>query len=136
MVFLTGKGDRYIQFVEVTDAAPFIVAGLRYTGEQTKGGCLVPKRAVSVMRGEVARLLQLADHTIVPITWQVPRKSYDKFHGDIFPDTAGAVPSIGPHHWLAGENDAPAPISLDPAKRSADAAYFAPPIGERTYSKP
>ena len=58
-------------FLQVTDAAPFIVAGLRYTGEQTKGGCLVPKRAVSVMRGEVARLLQLADHTIVPITWQV-----------------------------------------------------------------
>ena len=45
-------------------------------------------------------------------TNQVPRKSYDKFHGDIFPDTAGAVPSIGPQHWLAGENDAPALISL------------------------
>ena len=45
-------------------------------------------------------------------TNQVPRKSYDKFHGDIFPDTAGAVPSIGPQHWLAGENDAPATISL------------------------
>ena len=58
-------------FPQVTDAAPFIVAGLRYTGEQTKGGCLVPKRACNVMRGEVARLLQLADHTIVPITWQV-----------------------------------------------------------------
>ena len=45
-------------------------------------------------------------------TNQVPRKSYDKFHGDIFPDTAGAVPSIGPQHWLAGENDVPATISL------------------------
>ena len=27
-------------------------------------------------------------------------------------------------------------ICVDPAKRSADATYFAPPIGERTYSKP
>ena len=38
-----------------------------------QGGCLVPKRAMDVMKGEVARVLQLADHSIVPITWQVPR---------------------------------------------------------------
>ena len=56
MVFLTGKGDRYyiyilypdnchpdynldvryIHFVEVANTAPWIVEGLRYTGEQTK----------------------------------------------------------------------------------------------------
>ena len=50
MVILSGKGDRYMQFVEVglavaswivallqvTDSAPWFVPGLRYTGEQTK----------------------------------------------------------------------------------------------------
>ena len=45
MVFLAGKGDRYIQAVELTDREPWVVEGLRYTGEQTKGACLVPKRA-------------------------------------------------------------------------------------------
>ena len=44
MCFLSGKGDRNIQFIELTDKTPFIVEGLRYSGEQTKGACLVPKR--------------------------------------------------------------------------------------------
>ena len=57
MVFLTGKGDRYIQFVEVQDRDPWFVAGLRYTGDQIKGGCLVPKRAVDVMQCEVGSFL-------------------------------------------------------------------------------
>lgn len=112
MVFLTGKGDRYIQFVEIAAQAPHIVPGLRHTGEQTKGGCLVPKRVLDVMKGEVARLLQLADSSIVPITWQVPRKSYDKYHDDIYPETRGCIPSMGPQEWLAGENVPPANINL------------------------
>ena len=64
MVFLTGKGDRYIQFVEVSAAEPWISPGLRHTGEQIKGGCLVPKRALDVMKGEVNRVLQLANTSI------------------------------------------------------------------------
>ena len=74
MCFLSGKGDRNIQFIELTDQKPFIVEGLRYSGEQTKGACLVPKRAMNVMEGEVNRVLQLCGSSIVPITWQVPRK--------------------------------------------------------------
>ena len=34
MMFLAGKGDRYIQFVEIADQAPWIIPGLRYTGDQ------------------------------------------------------------------------------------------------------
>jgi coronin-7 len=48
-----GKGDRAIQFVEVTEREPWFVEGLRYTGEQIKGSCLVPKRAMDVMQCEV-----------------------------------------------------------------------------------
>jgi coronin-7 len=50
------------------------VEGLKYSGDQTKGACLVPKRAMDVMQAEVNRVLQLCDSFIVPITWQVPRK--------------------------------------------------------------
>ena len=71
MMFLCGKGDRYIQYVEIADSAPFIIPGLRYTGEQTKGACLVPRRALNVMQAEINRVLQLADNSIVPIMWQV-----------------------------------------------------------------
>lgn len=41
---------------------------------QTKGACLVPKRGLDVMTGEVNRLLQLTSNAIIPITYQVPRK--------------------------------------------------------------
>ena len=78
--------------MEIADKDPWFVEGLRYTGEQIKvhflsflfqitleklllqGACLVPKRALNVMTGEVNRVLQLANTSIIPITWQVPRK--------------------------------------------------------------
>ena len=34
----------------------------------------MPKRAMDVMQAEVNRVLQLGDSSVVPITWQVPRK--------------------------------------------------------------
>lgn len=84
MLFLAGKGDITIAYQEVTEKEPFLVEGLRHTGEQTKGACLIPKRAVTVMEGEVNRLLQLTSNSVVPITYQVPRKvripDQKKFH--------------------------------------------------------
>jgi len=124
MVLLSGKGDRFIQFVEVTDKDPWFVEGLRYTGEQIKGACLIPKRSVDVMQGEVNRVLQLANSSIIPIMWQVPRKSYREYHGDIYPDTHGAHPSMGPQDWLDGTNVVPAKISLDPSVRPSDLTRF------------
>jgi len=134
MVILAGKGDRYMQFVEVSDKDPWFVPGLRYTGEQTKGACLVPKRAMDVMKGEVNRVLQLADSSIVPITWQVPRKTYREFHADIFPDTSSPVPAMGPTSWAGGSNTPSAKLSLNPAHREDDLTRFDPtPMSERKY---
>ena len=106
MVFLTGKGDRYILTVilsviliiilmsgtstlsrwptlprglsrvsDILESRPrySFMTFMTFINVFCQGGCLVPKRAMDVMKGEVARLLQLADHSIVPITWQVPR---------------------------------------------------------------
>ena len=83
----------------MTDSEPFIVEGLRHSGEQTKGACLVPKRAMDVMNGEVNRTLQLCDSSIVPVTWQVPRKSYKEYHADIYPETNGFDAMMGPTEW-------------------------------------
>jgi len=124
MVFLSGKGDRYIQFVEVTDKDPWFVEGLRYTGEQIKGACLIPKRSVDVMQGEVNRVLQLANSSIIPIMWQVPRKSYREYHSDIYPDTPSCEPSMGPQDWLDGGNILPNKQSLNPAKRPQELTRF------------
>ena len=74
MLFLAGKGDITIMYMEVLDREPFLVEGIRHSGEQTKGACLVPKRALAVMQAEVNRLLQLTSSSVIPIMYQVPRK--------------------------------------------------------------
>lgn len=55
MLFVAGKGDTTISFLEITDRDPYLVEGIRHSGEQTKGACLLPKRALKVMEGEVNR---------------------------------------------------------------------------------
>ncbi|ENN74720.1 hypothetical protein YQE_08702, partial [Dendroctonus ponderosae] len=70
MLFLVGKGDTTIGYMEVTDKEPYLIEGIRHSGEQTKGACLVPKRALNVMQGEVNRVLQLTSSSVVPITYQ------------------------------------------------------------------
>ena len=95
-----------------------------------QGACLVPKRALNVMTGEVNRVLQLANSSIIPITWQVPRKSYREYHGDIYPDTASPEPVLGPQDWLQGAKTRPAKYSLNPACRPADPTRFGPLLSE------
>lgn len=74
MLFLAGKGDTTINYLEITDKDPYLIEGLRHTGEQTKGACLVPKHALKVMEAEVNRVLQLTSNMVIPIMYQVPRK--------------------------------------------------------------
>lgn len=90
---------------------------INFTGEQTKGACLVPKRALKVMDGEVNRLLQLTSNSMIPITYQVPRKTYRDFHADLFPDTVGDKSELTPQEWFDGQNISVPLISLDPAKQ-------------------
>ncbi|XP_068081154.1 coronin-7 [Anabrus simplex] len=119
MLFLAGKGDTTISYLEVTDREPYLIEGIRHNGEQTKGACLVPKRALAVMQGEVNRVLQLTSSSVIPIMYQVPRKSYRDFHADLFPETTGCHSQLSASQWMAGQ-DAPVPrISLDPAKRAS-----------------
>ncbi|XP_076251127.1 coronin isoform X1 [Rhynchophorus ferrugineus] len=117
MLFLAGKGDTTIGYMEVTDKEPYLIEGIRHSGEQTKGVCLVPKRALNVMQGEVNRIMQLTSSSVIPVTYQVPRKTYRDFHADIFPDTPGYETGLTADQWQQGANVALTKISLDPAKR-------------------
>ncbi|XP_039310007.1 coronin-7 isoform X2 [Solenopsis invicta] len=118
MLFLAGKGDTTIMYMEVTDRDPYLVEGIRHSGDQTKGVCLVPKRALNVMQAEVNRLLQLTSNMVIPIMYQVPRKTYRDFHADIYPDTTGSVAQNNATAWFKGHNVPVPKISLDPAKRN------------------
>ncbi|XP_066978131.1 coronin-7 isoform X5 [Macrobrachium rosenbergii] len=137
MLFLAGKADVSIMYWEVTDKEPFLTEGLKHNGSvQTKGACLVPKRGLDVMSGEVNRLLQLTSNAIIPITYQVPRKTYREFHADIFPDTPGYEPSSTVSQWLGGANIPTKNISLDPAKRpNAKFQIHRGPLSKREESK-
>lgn len=119
MLFLAAKGDITVNFWEVSFKEPFLSEASKYMGEvQTKGAGLVPKRAMKVMEGEVNRVLILGQDCIVPVSYQVPRKSYRDFHADVFPDTLAATPSIEVTDWLAKKSAKPIPkVTLDPEKR-------------------
>ncbi|XP_035728235.1 coronin-7-like isoform X4 [Vespa mandarinia] len=133
MLFLAGKGDTTIMYMEVTDKDPYLVEGIRHSGEQTKGVCLVPKRALNVMQAEVNRLLQLTSNMVIPIMYQVPRKTYRDFHADIYPDTNGCIAQNNAAAWIKGHN-APVPkISLDPAKRSKGEDPITPRLGPKPF---
>lgn len=69
------------------------------------------------MDGEVNRLLQLTSNSMIPITYQVPRKTYRDFHADLFPDTVGYKSELTPQEWFGGQNIAVPLVSLDPAKQ-------------------
>lgn len=116
MLFLAGKGDNTIGFHEVNERDPILTEGLRHTGQQSKGACLVPKRALRVMEGEANRVLQLTANAVVPISYIVPRKSYREFHADLFPETAGSESPIYASQWMTGTNATVEKILLDPSR--------------------
>uniref|UniRef100_A0A8C5BNI5 Coronin n=1 Tax=Gadus morhua TaxID=8049 RepID=A0A8C5BNI5_GADMO len=70
----------------------------------TRGACAVPKMAMDTLSCEVMRVFQLTDSCIMPISYQVPRKSSQEFHADLYPDTAGRTPAQSAQEWWKGEN--------------------------------
>ncbi|XP_017113240.1 coronin-7 isoform X3 [Drosophila elegans] len=134
MLFLAGKGDTTINYLEITDKDPYLIEGLRHTGEQTKGACLVPKRALKVMEAEVNRVLQLTSNMVIPIMYQVPRKTYRDFHADLYPETTGYKTELVAGEWLDGSNQAVPKMSLDPAKREHGDEPIIPRLGPKPFS--
>ncbi|XP_030567471.1 coronin-7 isoform X3 [Drosophila novamexicana] len=134
MLFLAGKGDTTINYLEITDKDPYLIEGLRHTGEQTKGACLVPKRALKVMEAEVNRVLQLTSNMVIPIMYQVPRKTYRDFHADLYPETTGYRTDLVASEWLNGTNQAVPKMSLDPAKREHGDEPIVPRLGPKPFS--
>lgn len=77
----------------------------------------MPKRALRVMEGEVNRIMQLTSNSVIPIMYQVPRKTYRDFHGDLYPETSGYRTDLTVTQWLKGVNTPVPKMSLDPARR-------------------
>ncbi|RUS74895.1 hypothetical protein EGW08_017341 [Elysia chlorotica] len=116
MTFLIGKGDTSLNYMEFTDKDPYLTSSGLDRCDQIKGAAIVPKRAMSLMDGEVNRLLVLCQRTIIPAPYIVPRKSYRDFHADLYPVTLSGEPSLSASRWTNGESAEPCFISPEPCK--------------------
>lgn len=63
------------------------------------------------------RIMQLTSNTVIPIMYQVPRKTYRDFHSDLYPETNGYRTDLTVTQWLKGVNTPVPKMSLDPARR-------------------
>ncbi|GAB1598509.1 coronin-7-like, partial [Argonauta hians] len=118
MLFLVGKGDNTLRFLEYTDRSPHITDVAADRTEQIKGAAVVPKQALDVMKGEINRLILLIKNAIIPTPYIVPRKSYREYHADIFPEVPNGQPAMTTSEWLAGENKPEVLMDLNPSKRA------------------
>ncbi|XP_043945267.1 coronin-7-like [Protopterus annectens] len=119
LLILAGKGDNVLYCIEVCASPPSLSQVNQILMEgKTRGIGLIPKPAIDVMSCEVLRALQLTDTFIVPISYEVPRKSHQEFHTDLFPDTAGNIPSMTAEEWWNGANKQVEKVTLHPARSS------------------
>ncbi|GCB71518.1 hypothetical protein scyTo_0001608 [Scyliorhinus torazame] len=119
LLILAGKGDNVLHCLEVsTSEVTLTQVNQCLTEVKSKGVAMVPKLALDVMSCEVIRLLQLTENSIVPISYNVPRKSLHEFHDDLFPDTIGKTPSMSALDWFNGSDEQVPKVSLHPDKRT------------------
>jgi len=116
LLFLAGKGDGSIKFYEIlANEEPKNIVnhlGQFSSNNPTNAACSLPRRSCDVSQTEIIRLYKVSKGTIVPLKFQVPRKS-ELFADDIYPPARGDEPAITKAAWFAGENSTPKLVSLD-----------------------
>lgn len=121
--YLAGNGDSSVRAFEITDDKNLITDLTTVAGDlPQKGIAFVPKRALDVMDTEVARLLRLTQQAIVPVSFNVPRKTKSKFADDLFPNTPGPIPALSADEWFSGSTKPPVLVSLDPEARPSSSS--------------
>jgi coronin-1B/1C/6 len=122
ILWVLGKGDGRISYFELvkSDKALFALSQFQDTTSQ-KTGVFFPKRCLDTKTCEIARCLRALENTVVPVSFQVPRKS-DLFQKDLFPDTYAGVPSLSAAEYAAGKNAEPKTISMKPGSAAPAAA--------------
>jgi len=120
ILYLAGKGDASIKYFELVKEKPYLhfLSEFRDTTSQ-QGVCWLPKRSCDTTKCEIAICLRLMKEAIVPISFQVPRKS-DLFQKDLFPDAYAGVPSMEAKEYLGGENKEPKLKSMKPGTTTTE----------------
>jgi coronin-1B/1C/6 len=113
LLFLAGKGDGNVRYYELVDDKPFIHFISEYKSNVPQlGMAFRPKTACDVSICEIASCLKVCGTYVEPISFCVPRKS-DLFQDDLFPDTAGPIPTVEGGAWFSGETGEPKLVSLE-----------------------
>jgi len=117
LLYVGSKGGANISYWEITDEDPYVhfLSDYRDTQSQ-KGFCFLPKRACDASKCEIASALRLLRDSVVPISFQVPRKS-DTFQKDLYPDAYAGVPSLEAKEWFDGKNGEPKKVSMNPKEK-------------------
>jgi hypothetical protein len=115
LLFLAGKGDGAIRYYEVVPGAPGAqmvepVSAFK-SNDPTAAACALPRRSCDVNVNEIIRLYKVTKQKVVPLQFQVPRKS-DLFQEDLFPPCRSDEPALTKEQWFAGENSTPKLKSL------------------------
>jgi coronin-1B/1C/6 len=117
-LFIGGKGDGSIKYFEMVEDAPYSHHLSNYSDNQSqKGLCWLPKKACDTSKCEIAICLRLMRDSVIPVSFQVPRKS-DMFQKDIFPDAIAGIPSATAAEYFAGKNGEAIRKSMNPKDKS------------------
>ncbi|XP_014672225.1 PREDICTED: coronin-1C-like [Priapulus caudatus] len=113
VIYLVGKGDCTIRYFEITDEFPYChFINLYQSTEPQRGIGMMPKRGCDVNINEISRFYKLHTKGLCEVIHMtVPRKS-ELFQDDLYPDTAGDIPSLTADEWFSGKNADPILISL------------------------
>ncbi|KAJ2787415.1 hypothetical protein GGI15_000717 [Coemansia interrupta] len=131
LAYLAEKGDNAIRWVDAdpSSAQPLAELGTVVLQSQVSGCALLPKRALRVMSGEIARVHVVTENSgagtgaaVIPISHIAPRRTYLDFHADLYPDTRAPLPAQSYDQWIAQQPSCVPRMSLDPAKSEASLA--------------
>jgi len=107
LLFLAGKGDGLIRYYEVVPGAPGpqIIEPITAfkSNDPTAAACMLPRRSCDVSINEVIRIYKITKQKVVPLQFQVPRKS-DLFQDDLFPPCRSDEPAISKEDWFGGKS--------------------------------
>eukprot|EP00727_Mastigamoeba_balamuthi_P002494 m51a1_g12241 putative coronin 7 (931) ;mRNA; f:110441-113838 len=121
VVFMVGRGDGNVRFLEVTQEEPYLHMLTEYSSSSQFADLdVLPKTLCDVRACELVQVVRLTGSppsAVERISFTVPRTRTEFFQDDIFPPTKSRRPSdvLGASEWLAGRNKEPVLVSLQPS---------------------
>ncbi|SCV74346.1 BQ2448_6778 [Microbotryum intermedium] len=101
VVYLAGRGDMTLHWVEIGGPATFIAVASSLP-VAIASAALVPPSRLNLMKAEINRLVILSNDAVLPVPIEVPRRQYIDFHQDLFPPVAARVPAQDARAWRDG----------------------------------